>query len=207
MVFVESMQFGQNTSDNLNPSDNTIPILKKTDEKLRVREKSTIIIQSTLGHAWIVGSSTNGLVGTNVATQDGSQQVVGGAGRVTTKPTIQNPNKDYIETFQFTTFEDTGVTTADWADTPGSLVLTAAEVAQSTAVAYGGDTINSATITITASAGSTTDLTITLCANGSSFESATNGTLHNFTTVGTDLRWKVVSAGNVTVSEVRIVYG
>ena len=29
------MVFGQNTSDNLNPTDNTVPILKKTDEDIR----------------------------------------------------------------------------------------------------------------------------------------------------------------------------
>lgn len=207
MVFAESMQFGQNTSDNLNPADSTMPLLKKSGEILRIREKTSYVMTSTLGHSWIVGSSTNGLVGTNVGTQDGQQQVVGGAGRVESRTSVVNPNNTYNETFDFTTFEDTGVTTADWADTPGSLIMTAGEIAQSTAVAYGGNTITYATITITVSAGSVSDLTITLTANGSSFEASTNATIHNFTTTGTDLRFKITSAGNVTVSDVQIQYG
>jgi len=52
-----------------------------------------------IGHSWIVGSSTNGIVGTNTDTADGQQQVVGGAGRVVTHLFITNGNNTYRKRF------------------------------------------------------------------------------------------------------------
>lgn len=120
MVFSESMQFGQNTSDNLNPADTTVPLLKKNDETIRLREKTTKVSQETIGHSWIVGSSTNGIVGANTNTQDGEQQVVGGAGRTATLLEVQNPNDRFIETFRFDTFIDTGNSTGSRNETKKS---------------------------------------------------------------------------------------
>ncbi len=116
MVFSESMIFNQSTSDNLNPADSTVPLLKKTDEVQRLREVASIISTQTIGNSWIVGSSTNGIVGTNTGTQGGGQQVVGGDGRGSSIITnVVSPNNVFRERFKVTQFKDTsGVFTANW---------------------------------------------------------------------------------------------
>lgn len=120
---------------------------------------------------------------------------------------VVNPNHIFKEYFRSTTFKDTGVTTADWAVVSGELSFNAAEIAQSTAVAYNDGTIVTATITITLSAGVIGDLTLQLCADGSTFETVTNATSYNFTATGTSLKFKITSAGNVTITGISISYG
>jgi hypothetical protein len=46
-------------------------------EQLKVWEEPHIVIDRDIDNSWIVGSPTNGLVGTNTATAGGGQQVVG----------------------------------------------------------------------------------------------------------------------------------
>lgn len=83
-------------------------------ETVTIEESPIKVYSSTIGHSWIVGSSTNSIVGTNTGTEDGEQQVVGSAGRVDTTSSISNTNKRYYEPFILTTYEDTTNTSATW---------------------------------------------------------------------------------------------
>lgn len=222
MVFIESMQFGQNTSDNLNPADNTVPILKKTDEVLRNRELSTLIYTKSIAgdtmiwgnpdfgiwgsYKWGNSANTSFILGHSIAGILGTCKL-GSQASVNVLASVTNPNQQFIENFKTTTFKDTGVTTADWAVISGELSFTVGEIAQSNSVAYNDGTINSATLTATLSAGVIGNLTIELCANGSTFEGVTNATEHNFTATGTNLKFKITSAGNVTITQITISYG
>lgn len=198
----------QQTRDELSSEPNIQPIYKIKSETVKVEEGATKTTTISLGDSWIVGSATNAIVGTNTGTEGGGQQVVGASGRVTTVKSISSPGKRFPERFNTTTFEDTGVTTADWADTTGSLIMTNTEIAQSLSVAFADGTITTANMIVTLSAGVIGDLTIQLSADGgSNFENVTNGTTHSFTNTGTDLKFKLTATGNVTVDSVIINYG
>lgn len=95
-----------------NDPDTTFYLNADYDETVGVEEGSTIIKTHTLGHAWIVGSITNGIVGANTNTEDGEQQTVGGGGRVETVVRVTNPNNVFHEHFKDNTFTDTARTTA-----------------------------------------------------------------------------------------------
>lgn len=188
------------------PEDKGI-FVKRKDETVIVEEGPTHIQTRTLGNAWIVGTATNGIVGINTGTVGGGQQVVGGSGRVLTLKTVVNPNNIFREHFSTNYFEDTGTTTADWADTEGELNLTNGEIAQSNEIAYATGTITSAKIIATASAGDISDLAFQLTADGgSNWENVTHATEHTFTNTGTDLRFKITASGNVTITKVTVSY-
>src|SRR3990167_8453574 len=93
--------------------DTTFFLNANYTEDVILEDNSAIVSTSTLGHSWIVGSTTNGIVGTNTATEDGQQQVVGSAGRVTTIQRIVNTNNTFREHFRDTTFQ-TYPLTANW---------------------------------------------------------------------------------------------
>lgn len=180
----------------------------RVNEKVQLEEQATVIEDNTYGNAWIVGSSTNGLVGTNTGTDGGGQQVVGGSGRTRTTLAVLNPNNTFRERFVDTTFENSGSTTADWADTAGQIAFTNTEVAVSNEVALANGTISTATITATLSSGVITDLAFELTANGgSNWENVTHATQHNFTNTGTDLRFRITASGTVVVTFLKIQYG
>jgi len=196
----------QQTRDELSSEPDVQPIYKIKAEKVIIEFGPEKTFTKTLGNSWIVGSSTNGLVGTNTSTEGGGQQVVGASGRVSTTQRVTNVGNSMRERFNFTTFEDTGVTTADWADTVGLLKMTNTEIAQSESVALNTGTITQATMTVTFDAGVIGDLTLQLAADGSTFETVTNGTLHSFTATGTDLKFKITASGTVDLSLVQIDY-
>lgn len=196
----------QATSDNLNPSDSVLRIIKLHQERVVNEEGPSQFDLTTIGHSWIVGSATNGLVGTNTATEDGQQQVVGGAGKVKTIVAVQNPNKTFIERFKFNNFEDTGVTdaTGDYT-TNNQMSFTTAQVYQTLWCYNDNTSIINARINVT----STGDLDFTLSSdNGSNFETVTDNTLHTFTNIGTALLFKATEggSGNATLSTVKIKY-
>lgn len=114
MVISESMTFNQSTADNLNPTDNTIPVLKKTDETIRVEEGPTKISSSYIGHSRIYGHATNGVYGAPALGVDGVQVVYGDAGRVTAVVRVVGPNMTHKERFYFTHFRNTGGTSMTW---------------------------------------------------------------------------------------------
>jgi len=76
-------------------------------------------------------------------------------------------------------------------------------IAQSLSVALNQGTITTATLTATLT-GSTPSFWMT--ADGTNFESITDGVAHTFTNPGVDLRWKVQGSGT-TITNVKIEYG
>lgn len=174
-------------------------VFKRVSEKVLLEENSTVIWTHTYGHSWIVGSSTNGIVGTNTNTQDGLQQVVGGAGRVLTKVYVVNPNNTFREHFCDTSFEDSSSTTANWGGVVGECSFVSGDVAQSLTIAKDGNNFSRAIIYVD----DDSNVSLYLSADGgSNWESVSNGVWHSFTNVGDDLRFKIVASGNATIKYV-----
>lgn len=194
----------QQTRDELSSEPTTQPIFKIKQESIKIEECVHKVTKSTIGESWIVGSSTNGIVGTNTGTESGLQQVVGGSGRVESLLRVVSPNNIFCETFQFTEFNDTGVTTGTW--TGGTLTLTSSQIAQSKEVYKDTGTITKATITITGTNVGTA--TVQLSADGgSNFETVTSGTEHTFTNTGTELKWKITAGvSTVTTTLIKVEY-
>jgi len=195
----------ENTEALMIEDDTKDIVINRINEKINCEEGATVVSKETLGHSWIVGSSTNGLVGTNTGTEDGEQQVVGGAGRVTTISSVTSPNDSYRERFYDTTFKDAS-TTADWGSTPGQLDMTDTEIAVSSSIAYNDGTISHATISLSILSGDEDDLAVELTSDGTNWESVTINTQHDFTDTGTDLRFKLTASSTVSISLVRVVY-
>ena len=207
MVFSESMTFNQSTSDNLNPADSTVPLLKKTDEVLKLREVASIISTQTIGNSWIVGSSTNALVGTNTGTQGGGQQVVGSDGRGNSIITnVVSPNNVFRERFKLTQFKDTDEpNTADWDTTNFRLAMNTSSdqsrvyntVANFKSIFLNSQTIIRATVNSTETRYTAGDLIkYWLSADGgTNWQEFTKGVEGTFTTQGTDLRLRVIFLG------------
>lgn len=108
----------------------------------------------------------------------------------------------YQETFYDNDFKDTGSTTATWDTSAKTLSFTVGQVAQSTSIDYNNGTISTATMEVTISSG--TPVLYLSADGGSNWESVTSGTPHTFTNTGTDLRWKITSAGSTTLTKIEI---
>jgi len=105
---------GQQTRDSIGSEPTVHDIIKIKPTNLFVELGPIQESQETEGHAFILGSATNGLLGVNTDTEDGSQQVLGSEGMTTTVVRVLNLNNKHIERFNFTTFKDTGLTTTTW---------------------------------------------------------------------------------------------
>lgn len=184
--------------DQLGRSQDTAIQIKRFTDSIIIEDNTIEISTHTIGSSFIWNHSTNGVWGTSSW---------GEVGRVLTLQVVASPNKIYREHFRDDNFEDTGVTTADWSDTEGFLKFTAAEIAQSSSVAYNHGTVVAATITTTIDAGLVANLAFQLTADGgANWESVTHATEHSFTNTGTDLRFKITASGTVDVTLVRIDY-
>lgn len=181
-----------NINDQLGEDPDVFPLLNANyNEALLIEEQSTLISSHTLGSAWIVGTSTNAIVGTNTGTVSGNQQVVGDADRILTVNQVINKNNIFRERFRFNVFEDTTNTTAYWDTTNNYIKFNLNQTAQSVSVYKGNSTVIKAKLTVTSS-----NITASyyLSANGgSNWESVTSGTQHTFTNTGTDLRFKATT--------------
>lgn len=109
---------------------------------------------------------------------------------------IQQFENSYTEDFVDEDFESTN-TTASWSTT-GSVTFTSGQIAESESIDFNNGTITSVDIDVTIDSGS---LLIEVSANGSSFETVTNNTTHNFSQTGTDLRFKLTE-NNTSTAEV-----
>lgn len=184
---------------------NIQPVVKVKVENLYLEQGSTSISKRTLGNAWIVGSSTNGIVGPNTNTQNGSQQVVGGAGRLDILQFVLNPDDKYIERFQNTLFFDSASSTGSWSS--GSASLTTGQTIRSKIIAKSSKTIFRATLNTN---NSSSDLTYYMKVEGrvpnSGWEEVTPGVEHTFGIPGTELFWRVDSTGTQSINLVQIKY-
>lgn len=179
--------------------------LRKPSEKVIVEEGPLLITQPRIGNSFILNSGKNGILGTWNGTDNGFQCLLGSNGRTELLKYVVNINNLAIERFKTTTFKDTSATTSDWNVTSsGVLAMTNTEVAQSLSVACDGATTWSKA---TLYSDVTTDVTYYLSADaGAHWEAVTNLTEHVFTVTGTDLRWKAVAGGTVTIHYIKVGY-
>ena len=190
------LEQAQDNSDLIQQYKNFTEQINITEKVGRIRGRT-----ETLGDSWIVGSSTNGIVGTNTSTQGGGQQVVGASGRTETVEFVVNYQDIFRERFNFNTYIDTTNTTATVDNTNEDCDFTSGQILQSEACFKGDGTITSATFT----SDSTTNLAFQLSANnGVNWENVTSGTEHTFTNTGTTLLYKCTASGNATISNISI---
>jgi len=110
--------------DQLGKNPDVLPLLNADYyEYVTLEEGPALAKEKTLGNAWIVGSSTNGIVGTNTGTEGGGQQVVGGSGRVTTVVRVVSANNKFHEFFTTTQLIDTTNTTATQIIADGKVIF------------------------------------------------------------------------------------
>lgn len=208
MVLDQIAESLQETKDSIGSKDNTRDmILDRNNEKLLIEENSTRVMTNTIGNSWIVGSTTNGIVGTNTGTQGGGQQVVGASGRsgeVVIR--VINPNNNFREHFRDTTFKDTdALNTADWNTTLFRLAMTTKTdkskayntIATSHTIFTNSKTVSKATFNATETKWGSDVIKYYLSADGgASWEEVTLGIEHIFTNTGTDLKFRVIFIGN-----------
>jgi len=175
------------------------------NETLGIEELANVVKTHTLGHAWIVGSTTNGLVGANTATEGGEQQTVGGGGRVKTIQRIVNPNKVFNEHFRDIDFMDEDSTnTAHWDIVLFRLAMANSSdhfrayntIATTSAIFYNSETVTKARLDCVETKFAGDTIIYYLSADGGvSWEEVELGESHSFTNTGTDLRVRIMFAG------------
>lgn len=110
----------------------------------------------------------------------------------------------YYEKFYDTDFEDASNTTATGWGT-GTLTFTSGQVATSSSIDYNDGVITKARLTATVNVTSGSNFNFFIAADGSTYQSVSNGTISNLIATGTDLRWKIAKlTGGGTVSNVTI---
>jgi len=170
----------QQLRDELGKEPTIQPVAKVKIENIFIPSITQQTTQNFIGHSWIVGSSTNGIVGTNTSTADGQQQVVGSAGVINTVLKVVNDNNTYFELLNNTTFKDTSNTTGTW-DGTGSAIVTASKILQSLGIWKDTGTCVSATIKVTIASGTANISRYLSSDGGSNFESVSDNVEHNFT--------------------------
>ena len=184
--------------DQLGRPENKGISVKRPIDTIIVESNTAHIDKKTPGHSFILSHWKNSILGIPALGMDGSQIVLGDAGRTTTLQRVVSPGKIYREHFRDSYYSDTTKTTADWAVTLGQLDFTAGEVAESTAIAYNDGTVATATFNAEASTGDLTELTYKLSADGgSNWKTVTHATQHAFSNTGTDLRLRILGGGGV----------
>ena len=136
--------------------------------------------------AFILGNNLFGILGTSK---------LGGTGTAEILNVMQQYNNTYTETFYDDDFKDLAITNATWSNANKWLSFTSGQIAQSTSIDYNNSTITSATLTATVSSGT---FTYQMTADGTNWETVTNGVAHTFTNTGIDLRWKITENASGT---------
>lgn len=220
MVVIDSTQ---ETKDNIGARDSTRDIIvDRNNEKLLGEENSTVIEGLSLGNSWIVGSPSNGIVGANLNTENGSQQVVGSDGRVVTDVRVINPNNTFREHFRDTAFLDTTQNnTANWNTTLYRLEMTTAAskkrayVTMSTSkrIWFDAKIATRAIFNADETLWGNDDVKYYLSADDGkegSWEEVQLGVEHVFRTQGNKLRFRVMFTGNgrsqTFIENIRISY-
>lgn len=191
--------------DQLGNDPDTFPVLNSDyDETVGLEEGPTKISSNTIGHSWIVGSPTNGIVGTNTGTEDGQQQVVGGAGRVESISRIVNPNRTFHEHFRDETFKGSPFT-ATWDTTNFRLAMntetdhTQQYVTTATflAISKNNGTVSRALLSCTETMwGNDVARYFIRTSTTNGWEEVVNGNRFTFTNTGSEVQVMIVFAGN-----------
>ena len=209
----------QQTRDELATNPNEFDIVKFIAETIIVEEGPTVSSTTGIGDAWIVGSSTNGLVGPNTNTAAGTQQIVGGT-NTTTITAVMNPSKIFHEHFNFTLFKGTPFT-ANWDTTyPCKLRMHTSSnhatayntVATSTVIAKKDGEILRAILSSTEIRWGNDVIKYYLRTNTSyAWEEVFKDTQHIFTNTGEDLYCRIIFIGNggseTYIEDLNIDYG
>ena len=143
----------QKTRDEIGQGTSGYPVVAIRKEVINAQEGPTIAETNTIGNSWIVGSSTNGIVGTNTATQGGGQQVVGASGRTATIYSVTNPNKTFYEYYNFDKLIDLTNTTATVNTASGVITFTTGQELVSDYIYLYTNTAASATLSATYTGG------------------------------------------------------
>ncbi len=188
-----------------NDPDTTFYLNADYFETVGIEENSTIIKTNTIGHSFVLGHLTNGVLGTANGV-DGSQLVLGDAGRsgeIVIR--VVNPNNTFREHFRDIIFKDSP-TTANWDTTNFKLAMSTSSnhsipynsIATFKSIFLNLATISSAILTCTETKWNPNDIIkYFLSANGgSNWEEITKGIEHFFTNTGQDLRIKIIFFGN-----------
>lgn len=211
----------QQTRDEIGSEPTVHEVVKIRTESIGVVEGPRIAKSWNLGNAWIVGTSTNGLVGPNTGTIGGGQQVVGGDGRVTTILNVINPGQRFYENFRFDELKDSAQpNTAYWDTSSGLLRMTSATtktkvyntVAISKSIALNDGTITHATISATEHKWGNDTIRYYLSANGGgTWKEFKLNTDTMFEVAGTNLKFKIMFIGNganeTYLTDFRVYYG
>lgn len=197
----------QVTRDNMSSESAIQPIIIPWTERVGVAFDPIRSTSKTIGNSWIVGSSTNGIVGTNTGTQGGGQQVVGGDGQVETVERVINISNVARQYFNNTNFKDTVNTTATW-DGSGSVTFTAGQVAQSLTIYKDAANVDSVTISVSEESGT---FKYEISADGgTNWEEVTPSVTETLAvgTSGNDLRFRITEDNSSTgeINEIFISY-
>lgn len=197
-------------NDQLGKNPETFPILNaNSQESVMIEEGPTKITTSGIGHSWIVGSATNGIVGANTNTADGQQQVVGSAGRVTTVQAVYSPNNIYTERFRFSDYVLASKTTANYdVTTAHRIEFTGIQTAQSITIAKQTLSENSfvqGKMIITGSTTAVNHYQLFLSANnGANWNPVTSSVWATFSPAGRTIRYKILSTESGYIDYIRI---
>lgn len=172
-------------------------------ENIGMEEGTTVIKTHYIGHSFILGHPTNGVLGIANGV-DGEQIVLGEAGRLLTIVRVTNPNYIYHEHFTDEDFKDTA--TADWDTTNFRIAMssnpshvpTYNTEAVSTQVALNDGTITQVKVIATETLYDSDEVIkyFVKTSSGGSWEEVTNGQTTTLAASGTELYFKITFLGN-----------
>jgi len=195
----------QVTRDNLAGRKNVRTVVKVNRSDTEIDELPLRVKFQNIGHAFILGHTVNGVLGTPQLGVDGQQIVLGtvGLGSLDLARVVNNENtfRDY---YRDTTFFDTTNTSATISTATfrvdfvsgetlqSEIIFTdgSKELVQGTFLTYGG----------TSTLSTSTALNLFLSPDsGSNWESVSLGTAHTFTNTGTALMFKVEAVATASI--------
>lgn len=191
--------------DQLGKNPETFPVLNANyDETVEVSEGPVIATNVQIGNSWIVGSSSNGIVGPNTNTFAGGQQVVGPSENYERYVEVANYNNTFIEEFDFPITSNTDLTTAtSWGD--GTIDFTTGQVATSNPLYFGRDVAKKITLRLVNGTG-TGNLSFEVSTDGTIWESITLGSSVTFTNNERAFYWRATASDTATLSRLLFVY-
>lgn len=196
----------QEVRDNLGTPDDTrnLVLIGPFKEKLVVDPGPTLVIEGDIGDAFILGHSTNGVLGVANGT-DGTQITLGdGKKGSDVWVRVVNPNKTFKEYFRFNTFHESSVGTANWdvnnhrlaMDTNPSHMSARATFAETKWIFANIQNVITARVTCDETIWGSDVITYLLSADdGNTWEEVELNTTHTFTTTGQYLIMRVVFIG------------
>lgn len=210
MVFENIAKGNQQTRDSIGSNPSILPIPKIFKEELRIHEEPLVIYDRDIDNSWIVGSSTNGIVGTWTGTVGGGQLVVGDT--TNTQALLRVESGDTYKNFLRNTPTNMDDTVVDYGllngtTTTGTLTTSSNRIDLDNTeviewrIKYNDGTVSKVTVVFDEDAGRTnidfsTDVTIEVTANGgSNWTTVTNKTQAELTP-GTDVRMRITASAN-----------